>query len=132
MRRPLVASARASFGAMAMWRLEKRFAVITGHVRCGCHASTSSLRIVASRTDGQFFLHVVNTHRTRDQSCRLAVEGFVLESGKAFEIATDPQAEITAFENDPMQVREKAVALAEPYVFPAASVTALELTARRA
>ena len=46
-----------------------------------------------------------------------------LESGEAFEIATDPQAEITAFENDPMQVRERAGVLSEPYVFPAASVT---------
>ena len=91
-------------------------------------ATAPELDVVASRTDGQFFLHVVNTHRTRAQSCRLAVEGFTLESGKAFEIVTDPQAEITAFENDPMQVREKAVALSEPYVFPAASVTALELT----
>ena len=38
----------------------------------------------------------------------------------------------TVFENGPMQVREKAVVLSEPYVFPAASVTALELTTRRA
>ena len=100
----------------------------TGQQSVRVTAPASELDIVASRTGGKFFLHVVNTHRTRAQSCRLAVEGFTLESGKAFEIATDPQAEITAFENDPMPVREKAVVLSEPYVFPAASVTALELT----
>ncbi len=99
----------------------------TGQQSVRVTAAIPELDIVASRTDGKFFLHVVNTHRTRSQSCRLAVEGFTLESGKAFEIAADPQAEITAFENDPMQVREKAVDLSEPYIFPAASVTALEL-----
>ena len=104
----------------------------TGRQSVRVTATAPELDIVASRTDGQFFLHVVNTHRTRAQSCRLAVEGFTLELGKAFEIATDPQAEITAFENDPMQVREKAVVLSEPYVFPAASITALELTTRQA
>ncbi len=104
----------------------------TGRQSVRVTATVPELDIVASRTEGKFFLHVVNTHRTRAQSCRFAVEGFTLESGKAFEIATDPQAEITAFENDPMPVREKAVVLSEPYVFPAASVTALELTARRA
>ena len=55
-----------------------------------------------------------------------------MESGKVIQIASDPQAEITAFENDPMQVREKAVAISDPYVFPAGSVTALELTTRHA
>ena len=88
------------------------------------------LDVVASRTGDTFYLHVVNTHRTRAQSCRLAVEGFTLASGKAFEIATNPQAEITSFENDPMQVREMAVGLAGAYTFPAASVTALELSTR--
>ena len=44
----------------------------------------AQLDVVGSRTDGQFFLRVVNTHGTRAQSCRLAIEGFTLESGKAF------------------------------------------------
>ena len=29
------------------------------------------LDITASRTGDQFFLHIVNTHRTRAQTCRL-------------------------------------------------------------
>jgi hypothetical protein len=36
-------------------------------------------------------------------------------------------AEITSFEDDPMKVRERAVVTDQPYQFPAASVTALEL-----
>jgi alpha-L-arabinofuranosidase len=95
-------------------------------------AAAPDLDVTASRTENRFFLHVVNTHRTRAQSCRLTVDGLTIESGQAFEIAADPLAEITSFENDPMKVREKAVAPAEPYAFPAASVTALELTTRRA
>lgn len=90
------------------------------------------LDVAASRTDDRFFLHVVNTHRTQAQSCRFAIEGFAIQSGKAFEIAADPMAEITSFEDDPMKVREKPVNLAEPHVFPAASVTALELAVQRA
>jgi DNA/RNA endonuclease YhcR with UshA esterase domain len=93
---------------------------------------TGDLDVVASRTDDRFFLHVVNTNRTNSQACRLAIEGYALESGKAFEIATDPMAEITSFEDDPMKVREKAVPTDQPYQFPAASVTAFEFSARKA
>ena len=94
--------------------------------------TASELDIVASRTEGQFFLHVVNTHRTRAHSCRLAIDGHTIESGIAYEIATDPTAEITSFEDDPMKVREKPLALSEAISFPPASVTALVLTTRTA
>ncbi|MHA3774968.1 alpha-L-arabinofuranosidase C-terminal domain-containing protein [Verrucomicrobiota bacterium sgz303538] len=94
--------------------------------------NTPELDIVGSRTEGQFFLHVVNTHRTRAQSCRLAIDGHTIESGTAYEIATDPTAEITSFEDDPMKVREKPIALGEAFTFPPASVTALVLTTRKA
>jgi alpha-L-arabinofuranosidase len=104
----------------------------TGRQAVKVSSPTPDLDIVASRTDNRFFLHVANTHRSRAQSCRLAIEGFVVESGKAFEIAADPQTEITSFDGDPMKMREKAITSNDPYQFPAASVTALELTVRRA
>jgi alpha-N-arabinofuranosidase len=104
----------------------------TGKQSVRVASGAPDLDIVASRTDDRFFLHVVNTNRTRSQACRLAIEGIALESGKAFEIATDPMAEITSFEDDPMKVREKPVALDQPYQFPAASVTAIELIGRKA
>jgi alpha-L-arabinofuranosidase len=103
----------------------------TGNQSVHVAGGIGDLDVVGSRTDDRFFLHVVNTNRTRAQTCPLAIEGYALESGKAFEIATDPMAEITSFEDDPMKVREKAVAMDQPYQFPAASVTALELVARK-
>lgn len=89
------------------------------------------LDITASRTGDQFFLHVVNTHRTRSQSCRLALDGLTVLSGKAFEIAADPMAEITSAKDDPMTVRERVLDPAAPLVFPAASVTAVEVLTRQ-
>lgn len=93
--------------------------------------SPPELDVTASRTEDQFFLHVVNTHRTRAQSSRLAIEGLRVASAKAFEIAANPQAEITAAEDDPMMMREVAVNLDGPYSFPPASVTVLELAAQK-
>lgn len=53
-------------------------------------------------------------------------------SGKAFEIAADPMAEITSAKDDPMLLRERVLDPAAPLVFPAASVTALEVVTRPA
>jgi hypothetical protein len=85
------------------------------------------LDVTASRTGDRFFLHVVNTQRTRSQTCGLEIAGLNVQSGKAFEIATDPQAEITSAKDDPMKVRERMIAPREAMVFAAASVTAVEL-----
>ncbi|HEV7867635.1 MAG TPA: hypothetical protein VGO90_08130 [Chthoniobacteraceae bacterium] len=90
------------------------------------------LDITASRTGDQFFLHVVNTHRTRAQTCQLTIPGYTAQSGKAFEIATDPMAELTSAKDDPITVRERALVIGEPLTFPAASVTAVELAVRPA
>jgi hypothetical protein len=90
------------------------------------NGAAPDLDVTASRTEGQFFLHVVNTNRTRAQACRLAIEGLAVASAKAYEMAADPQAEITSAEDDPMKVREVAVALDAAHSFPAASVTVVE------
>ena len=92
----------------------------------------AELDITASRSGDEFFLHVVNTSRTRAQTCRVAVPGFTVESGVAFEIAADPFAEITSAKDDPMKVLRRTVASDEPHVFPAASVTAVVLRTRAA
>ena len=93
---------------------------------------SSDLDITASRTGDEFFIHVVNTNRTRAQSCRLTVNGLRVESGTAFEIAADPMAEITSAKDDPMKLAEKVFAPAEPHLFPAASVTVISLKTRAA
>ena len=102
----------------------------TGRQSVRVTGAAPELDIVASRTDAQFFLHVVNARRTRAQSCRLAIDGHVIESGTAYEIAADPTAEITSFDDDPMKVREKQIALTEASSFAPASVTALVLKTR--
>jgi alpha-L-arabinofuranosidase len=104
----------------------------TGRQAVKVSSPPPDLDVVASRTGDRFFLHVANTHRTRAQSCRLTIEGFVVQQGRAFQIATDPLAEITSFDDDPMKMREEAIGGDGPYKFPAASVTALELVARPA
>lgn len=102
----------------------------TGRQFVQATGGTSDLDIVASRTGDRIFLQVVNTHRTRSQSCRMVVNGFAVESGVAREIAADPFAEIISAKDDPMKMREVAIAPAELHVFPAASVTAVVLKAR--
>jgi alpha-N-arabinofuranosidase len=87
----------------------------------------SDLDVVASRTGDTFYLHVVNTNRTRSQQVRLAVGGLPLRSLKAFQIAAEPAAEIMSAEKDPMKVKEVILGIDTPVSFPAASVTALEL-----
>ena len=91
-----------------------------------CEGAPADLDITTSRAGDTFFVHVVNTHRTRAQSCGLAIDGLSIRSGKAFEIAADPQSEILSAQDDPMLVKAREIT-AGPVVFPAASVTALEL-----
>ena len=92
----------------------------------------SALDITASRSGDDVFIRVVNTHRTRAQSCRVMVNGLVIESGTAHEITADPQAEITSAKDDPMKLQQKPVVPGEPHLFPAASVTVLALKTRAA
>jgi hypothetical protein len=104
----------------------------TGRQFVSASGGSSDLDITASRTGDDFFIHVVNTNRTRSQSCRLGVSGLSIESGTAFEIATDLMAEITSAKDDPMKLQEKVVAPSEPHHFPAASVTVIVLKTRPA
>jgi alpha-L-arabinofuranosidase len=92
-----------------------------------CAGGGADLDITASRAGDAFFMHVVNTHRTRAQSCRIAIDGLTIRSAKAFEIAADPEAEITSAQDDPMRVKTREIDITRPLVFPAASVTAVEL-----
>jgi alpha-L-arabinofuranosidase len=87
----------------------------------------ADLDVTASRTGNTFYLHVINTHRTRPRAATLAAAGMTVRSGTAFTIAADPEFEIMAADRDPMRVREAKIDAAGPLSFPAASVTALEL-----
>jgi alpha-L-arabinofuranosidase len=102
----------------------------TGRRAVKVSGGAPELDVVASRTDGRFFLHVVNTDRTRSSACRLAIDGLAIEKGTAWEITADPMSEITSFDDDPMKVRERALLPTDAWTFPPASVTAVEVNTR--
>jgi alpha-N-arabinofuranosidase len=89
-------------------------------------AAPGELDVTASRTGERIYLHAVNTGRTRAVRARLQVDGFEIVSGRAFEIAADPLAEIDQGSPDLLNPVERALR-GTNWTFPAASVTAIEL-----
>lgn len=93
-------------------------------------ASHRALDVTASRSGAKVFLHVVNTQRRRAVRARLGVEGMSIVGGRAFEMADDPQREITELERDVFAPKERKVLAGGRWQFPPASVTAIELRVR--
>jgi alpha-L-arabinofuranosidase len=88
-----------------------------------------ALDIAASRSGDTVFLHVVNTERTRAVKASFQIEGHSIQSGRVFEIADDPVVEVTYLNSaEVMRVIEKPMRTPEMWEFPAASVSAVELT----
>ena len=87
----------------------------------------SDLDITASRSGNRFFLHVVNTHRTRSVTTRLAISDHTIKTAKAFTIAADPELEIWQQNESVLEPKETAIENTT-HTFPPASVTAIELT----
>ena len=100
----------------------------------GSHATEvknapDGLDVAASRRGGTLYLHVVNTNRTHAVKTNLHIAGARVRSGRVFEIADDPMVEVTLLNSDEvMRVAEKAMTDAMVWEFPAASVSAVELT----
>lgn len=90
--------------------------------------SPSDLDVTASRTGNRFFLHVVNTHRTRSVQVQLAIPDHAITNGKAFTIAADPELEIWQQNESALEPKETVVVRNAVHTFPAASVSAVELT----
>lgn len=98
----------------------------------GTHGVRSSgapagLDVAASRAGNRVFIHVVNTERRRPISARLAVTGMRIRAGRAHWFAPEPELEIIEHREDYAAPRERDIDAREPWVFPAASVSALEL-----
>lgn len=88
-----------------------------------------NLDVTASRTGDTVYLHVVNTHRRLSTLARLGIEGSTITGGRVFELAGDPEHEITDFRPGSIKPVEKPLpAGAAEWRFPPASVTAVELT----
>jgi len=91
-------------------------------------SAPAGLDVTASRRGKKVFLHVVNTRRTQAVRARLAVAGKKIARAAAFEIAADPTREIDDTCGDLFAPRRRAMPASGRWAFPAASVTAVELT----
>jgi alpha-L-arabinofuranosidase len=85
------------------------------------------LDITASRTGNRMFLHVANLNRSKTVRAKFDLGTLQIKSGKAFEIAAPSDAEITRFRPHMFDPKTKEIRLDQPWEFPAASVTAIEL-----
>ena len=86
------------------------------------------LDVTASRTGERIYLHVVNTERTRAVAAELSIEGRSLASaGAAYEIAVDPTFEVLPDTAEVLAPVRKELPATGRWVFPPASVSAVEL-----
>ena len=58
---------------------------------------------------------------------RIEINNITIKSGKAFELSTDPEFEILSADNDPLMPKERVLTVNKSVLFPAASVTVVEL-----
>jgi len=100
----------------------------SGQKACGVVKSPEGLDVTASRTRERLFLHVVNTNRTRAVAAQIAVARHVAQEGKVFALAADPEVEVTETDPDVVRLSEGALPRDGSWTFPAASVSAIELT----
>ncbi len=85
------------------------------------------LDVTASRTGNRIFIHAVNTKRTESVAARLAIGGSEIKSGKVFQLAGEPEAEV--IQTNPNAIKHTEIKLpnGELWSFPPASVSAIEV-----
>ncbi len=98
-----------------------------GKEHVSVQANPDGLDVTASRTADKVILHVVNTQRTRGVRTQLDVVGMPIRSGTVFEIAVQPEMETTRFDAQALKPRRKALPADARWLFPPASVSAIEL-----
>ncbi len=86
------------------------------------------LDVTASRTGHRIFLHVVNTSRTRPVSANLGIEHANVTGGRVFWYDLDPEYEIFEYHPEHTFPQEKELDAQLSWTFPAASVSAVELS----
>ena len=99
----------------------------TGEKAVTVRKAPDGLDAVASRTGDKVFLHVVNTHRTRSTKANFQVDGMRIASGRVFWFALDPEFEVFEHRPDHTFPQEIDLQPGQAWVFPPASVTAIEL-----
>jgi len=99
----------------------------------GTHAievtgTPDGLDVTASVTGDRAFLHVVNTRRTRSVESQFQIAGKKISGGRAWWFALDPEFEIFEYAPERTFPQEKVLDPHSAWTFPAASVSAIELT----
>ena len=85
------------------------------------------LDVTASRKGNRIFLHVVNTKRTQSVTCRIAIEGKQIVSGRIFELHSDAEFELNESNAEALTIKEIPFPIDKDWSVPAASVSAVEL-----
>jgi alpha-L-arabinofuranosidase len=113
---------------MPVARVMKLYRHHIGKQSLGVKSVPDGLDVVASRTDGKVFLHVVNTRRDRSVAANLKMSGARIESATAYEIVDDPMIEVSDLNSGSvMQIGKRELPSDGAWQFPPASVSALEV-----
>ncbi len=91
-----------------------------------------NLDVTASQTGDRIYLHAVNTNRDRSISVQLVINGMKIKSGRVFELAGDPEYEVIQTQPNEIVPVEKNLPLTGRWIFPPASVSAVELNVQKA
>ncbi|TWT29345.1 Intracellular exo-alpha-(1-_5)-L-arabinofuranosidase [Posidoniimonas corsicana] len=87
------------------------------------------LDVVASRGDDKLYLHVVNTNQNQPVEAVLDLGDLPTGTAAAHQIADDPMVEVSHLNSDRvMQIKKRELQPGQPWKFPAASVTAVEVS----
>ncbi len=100
----------------------------TGRKAVTVSKAPADLDVAASRTGSRVWLHVANRNRTRDVHTHIAVEGMKIVRGEVFEITVDPTLEVWWRNYQTFAPVQKKLPASGRWTFPAASVTAVELS----
>jgi len=90
--------------------------------------TADGLDVAASRTGDRVFLHVVNTRRTQSVKSAFQVRGRKITGGRVYWFGLDPEFEVIEYHPECTFPNEGKVDLNSAWTFPAASVSAVELT----
>jgi alpha-L-arabinofuranosidase len=104
----------------------------TGEQAVNVAKTPEGLDVTASRTGDRLYLHVVNTNRDRSIAAKLAIDGMNVRSGQVFELVADPEFEVIETQSREIKPVRKDLSADGLWTFPAASVSAVELTAATA
>jgi alpha-L-arabinofuranosidase len=100
----------------------------SGAQAVGMPAAPDGLDVTASRTGDRLFLHVVNTHRKKSVQSSFQIPGRNITAGRVFWFDLDPEFEVFEYHPECTFPKERDLNPNESWTFPAASVSAVELT----